>query len=79
MLFALWLILGGLWAFRRASEGSVGRAETIVPDTTWNMVLAGCSRLGHYDVTVLIGQEAIRQVYRAIDGQRSGAQERQDE
>ena len=27
-LFALWLMLTGLWAFRSASEGSVGRAET---------------------------------------------------
>ena len=27
-LFALWLILAGLWAFRRASQDSVGRAET---------------------------------------------------
>ena len=27
-LFALWLILAGLWRFASASEGSVGRAET---------------------------------------------------
>ena len=39
----------------------------LVPDTTWNMPLAVGSRLGHYDVTALIGQGGMGEVYRAHD------------
>ena len=40
-----------------------------MPDTTWNMALAVGSRLGHYDVTALIGSGRMGEVYRDRDTQ----------